>query len=100
MHGMAAAFLQTPELAIDGEEAKLLADAIAEVGKHYNIAPDPVTQAWLNLSMVVGAVYGPRVLVMWHKTKMPKPAPSPATAAMEQSELMPTNVSLFNPGNA
>lgn len=76
MHAIAAGALSAPELAIDGEEAKLIAGATAEVARHYNIAPDEKTQAWINLAMALGAVYGPRAFVMLNKPKR-----SAATAA-------------------
>lgn len=58
---MIAAGTGFAELAIDNQEAHLLADAAADVAKHYDFLPDPRTQAWLNLAMVAGAIYGPRV---------------------------------------
>ena len=70
-HQMMAAFLSVPELAIDEQEAALIASASAEVAKHYDIVPDPKTQAWINLAMALGAVYGPRAYIIYNKSRQP-----------------------------
>lgn len=81
---MGAAFFAIPEIAIDETEARALADATAEVAKHYDFLPDPKTQAWLNLAIIAGGIYGMRFWVIWNKPVQPaQPAPSivPGTAA-------------------
>ena len=48
--------------------------AVANVAKHYDFLPDPRTQAWVNLAMIAGAIYGPRIWVISAKAKSPPPA--------------------------
>ena len=57
---MLALYAKTPEIALDQKEAKLIAEAVANVGEHYDLTMDPKTGAWVNLFMVVGGLYGPR----------------------------------------
>jgi hypothetical protein len=74
---MMASLLQTPELMIAPDEAKMLADGVNNVARHYDIIADEKTAAWVNLAMVCGAVYGPRVFVLWTKKKdAPKTPPN------------------------
>lgn len=79
LHGIAAAVFGQPLLAIDPAEAKILADAVAELSKHYgDLVPDPKTQAWLNLAMILGTVYGPRGYLIYMGVKPPPAAAQPA----------------------
>lgn len=62
MHLMGAAFLKTPQLALDETEAKNLGDAVSRVTELYDIPlMDEKSRAWLNLGMVAAGVYGPRI---------------------------------------
>lgn len=62
IHGMLAASLSLPDLAISEAEANNLAKAVVEVQRHYpNSVFSPKVAAWLNLGMIAGAMYGPRV---------------------------------------
>lgn len=73
VHTMAAAALKMPHLALGEEEAENLAKALAKVQEQYDVSLDPKTEAWINLAMVGGAVYGPRVLVAMHLAASNKP---------------------------
>lgn len=53
-----------PEIALEKSEAKALAEATAEVAKHYPMAIDPKTIAWVNLATCMGLTYGPRVYML------------------------------------
>ena len=65
LHMMAAALLQTPELEITQEESVRLGAAIAHVNDLYGglILPEKAA-AWIQLIMVAGTIYGPRVIVI------------------------------------
>jgi hypothetical protein len=61
---MLAAVTKVPELACEHAESKALAEAVAEVAKHYpNQLIDPVMMAWFNLALVGGTFYGSRAIV-------------------------------------
>ena len=62
LHQMAAAILHVPDLELDKEEARRLAEAAAAVGEHYRIGLDPRKAAWVNLAAVAGSIYGPRIM--------------------------------------
>lgn len=69
MHTMIAAAVKAPELAIKEDEAKILASAVSEVSKYYDIGISEKAQAWTNLTMVCGAIYGPKIFMMVNKPK-------------------------------
>lgn len=72
MHMMLASAVKAPELAISTEEAKMLSTAVGEVSKHYNFGIDEKTQAWVNLVMVAGGIYVPRIIMMVKPKKKPQ----------------------------
>jgi hypothetical protein len=57
-----------PEMELDKEEAKKLADASKEVAKHYSVYIDPKKLAIANLAAVAGFLYGPRAIA-WRARK-------------------------------
>src|SRR5271165_5607079 len=61
IHLMGAEILSVPELELDKGEAKRLADAIHEVGKHHAMTFDPKKLAYFNLAVVMAGVYGLRL---------------------------------------
>jgi hypothetical protein len=76
VHTMCASFLHVPELALDENETKLLADAVANVAKHYAILPDPRMQAWFQLAMIAGPIYGMRFWAIRNKAQQRKAQPN------------------------
>jgi hypothetical protein len=69
VHAVAASSLHIPELDLDKVEAANLAEAVAEVARHYPTTIDPKVLAWVNLTMVAGMVYGPRFWAIRARTK-------------------------------
>lgn len=63
VHTMGAMFLKIPELMINEEESKQLAEAINKVTELYDI---PIlsdkSMAWMGLAMAAGSIYGPRMV--------------------------------------
>ena len=49
---------------LGSDEAKQLAQASANVAKHYNVLIDPKTADWANLIMVLGMIYGTRLMAI------------------------------------
>lgn len=87
IHGMMAAALKTPELALEKDEAQAMATAIAEVSRHYPMTIDPKTMAWINLASCASMVYGPRLYMIstrknGEKEKAKEPANSDQFGAM------------------
>lgn len=58
---MMAGAIKVPELSLTQDESKQLANAIAEVNSHYNIAIDPKVMAWIGLSTTCVSIYAPRI---------------------------------------
>ena len=61
---MIAAATKTPELFIEPSEAKLVADAIAAVERHYSFGMSEKSADWANLMMALGTVYGTRLFAI------------------------------------
>lgn len=69
LHTMAAAFTKIPELELDEAESKKIGDAVSKVNELYGgIILSEKTQAWINLTFAVGAVYGPRAIAYKMRT--------------------------------
>jgi hypothetical protein len=64
VHAGIAAATKCPEMEIDAEEGKILANASANVMAQFDLAPDPKTQAIIGLIMACGTVYGPRAFMI------------------------------------
>lgn len=63
LHFMAAALVKTPELILEQDEAKRLGEAINRVNDLYGgIVLSEKAQAWLNLGVAAGTIYGPRFI--------------------------------------
>lgn len=61
IHMMMAGATKIEELKLSPEEAKQLANAVAEVNSHYNVAIDPKVMAWVGLTTTCVSIYAPRV---------------------------------------
>lgn len=64
LHAMVSAAIKVPELALDEKEAKQIAEAGAKVATHYNVIASPKTVDWVNFCMVLGMVYGTRLIAV------------------------------------
>jgi len=81
---MGAVLLKTPELELTEEESAKLAGAIAHVNELYGgvVLPEKAA-AWINLIMVAGTIYGPRIIVINAKGKSKKEADKPPVIEVE-----------------
>lgn len=61
-HMMLASMMQAPGLALDKEESTRLAEATANVARHYNVEASEKALDWTNLIMALGMIYGPRLI--------------------------------------
>lgn len=55
--------LKVEEIALSKAESETLAEAVAEVSKHYPTAVSEKTMAWVHLTMCLGTTYGSRAYV-------------------------------------
>lgn len=79
-HTLLAAVTRAEELAIDEEEAAALAKASANVARHYNVEVAAKTTDWINLAIVAGGVYAPRVMAIRMRMGSERPARRNRTA--------------------
>ena len=77
-HSILASIVKTPEIALEQVEARQMAEAIANVSRHYDIAATQKTLDWANLIMAAGMIYGTRLYAIRAKRVANKPA-KPAT---------------------
>jgi hypothetical protein len=70
LHAMGAAMLKTPELELTPDEAERLGKAVNRVNREYgNIVMPPKTAATINLLIVAGGIYGPRLIAIRNNKK-------------------------------
>lgn len=85
VHFMGAKLLSTPELELEPEEAKKLADAIKEVARHYSLAMEPKKLALYQLAFTAGGIYGPRfIAIVKSKPRPVAPATAPGPQLVKQ----------------
>lgn len=109
---MIAAIVQSPDIAIDDDEAEKLAKAIANVTRHYDVPQMAQTTIdWIMLIQAGGAIYGPRLIAwrMERASQRVKPAPqnrsapqniAPAATAPARSSPAPSTTPMPNPFDA
>lgn len=103
IHGMIAAFVKAPELALEKDESKPYAEAVAEVAKHYDI-PEvaDVTMAWIGLAMVMGTIYGPRYILIQQRLRGERAKPVNAkpekVVNLDRTPFTPEQTYVFDPG--
>jgi hypothetical protein len=69
-HTWAAAFLKTPELQLEKEEAKQISDAYIEFCQYHDVPMlSPKRLSEINLIAALGLVYVPRVIAIRNRTK-------------------------------
>lgn len=104
---MAAAILKVPDLELDKDEARRLAEAAAAVGEFYKIGLDAKKTAWVNLAAVAGSIYGPRIMAaairrrkaLEEARRAPAPAGRPAERPVPVPPVtMPTTAQQPNGG--
>lgn len=71
---MGAGFLKVPELQIDPNEAKVLAEAVNAVQEYYDWDASEETIIWVNLVGALITVYGPRIAILAMKSNAKKAA--------------------------
>lgn len=59
-----AAGLKTPELALEKQESQALAEATANVARHYPTSISAKTIDWAALATCLAFTYGPRVVMV------------------------------------
>jgi hypothetical protein len=62
IHALLAVTLSAPELAWKDDEAKIVAENMVAVSRHYNIEASQKTIDWGNLIVALGTVYGKKVV--------------------------------------
>lgn len=73
---------QTPELILEEEEAKAVAESTLTLAAMYDITPDPKLQAMLNLAIILGTTYGTRYIAIRARKAQEKEEKKPGVAGV------------------
>lgn len=93
VHMMLAALTKSPGIIIDGEEAKLLSQSVANVARHYDIEATAKSLDWANLVAAAGMIYGTRIMASSLARQTAKSEKDKAAAAtVVQPPAGPSNV--------
>lgn len=71
-HFMLGAILKSPEIVLSEDEAKKMAEASANVMKHYDVRASAKVVDWTNLIICLGMIYGPRAVAYAARVKKEK----------------------------
>lgn len=89
---MLSGVFNAPQWAIEKSEADQVASATNTVLSHYKIPGlDQRTQDWMNFALVMGVVYGTRIMATARKPKAEKPI------APEPGRILDPNETIFEP---
>jgi len=78
---MLAMLTKTQEWALDASEAMMLAEATANVSRHYDVQIAAKTTDWISLMMVCGTVYGSRLAAIRYRKREERAANPTSPAA-------------------
>lgn len=71
-HSMIASATKIEELTLEQSQGEALAQAIANVQRHYNVMVDPKTVDWIMLAQVSAIIYGPKIAAIRKRRKAEK----------------------------
>lgn len=86
VHMGLASVAKVPELRLEQEEAKTLAEASSNVLRHYDIGATQKAFDWAHLAIAIGTVYGSRIIAIQFRRKAEKEeaeTPRPVRNLME-----------------
>lgn len=66
--------MKTPELALSEKESETLANAAANVARHYNLAASQKAMDWGNFIIALSICYGPRMIAIGERRKSERKA--------------------------
>lgn len=100
-----AGLAKSPELVLAEDEAKALGGALATVSAYYvDVKVSAQAAAWVNLAMILGAVYGTRIVAIRQRTASERPQrvkPQPSQPQPTETDLysgIPEDYMPFTPG--
>lgn len=97
-HNLLARLTKVEEMKLDNDEAKMIAEALANVQQHYSVVVDPKYLAWMGLIGVCVTIYAPRigVLIMTKKAQNKKQVQNNPAENVTQMH-KPVEMPAFNP---
>jgi hypothetical protein len=95
LHAGVSKALDFDELALDRDEAKMLADGISTVAAQYTVEVNPKVVAWAGLCGIIGAVYGPRIAAYRVRKALEKKGGEKETQNNEPATVVPFDPARF-----
>lgn len=95
-HMMLAKIAKVPEIALDEDEAQKLANATANVARHYNIAVSQKTLDWTNFATAICGIYGTRLIAIANKKRQEANA-RPIHTGMKPDPVKPPPAKPYDP---
>lgn len=89
LHSGVAAATKTPELEIDEQEGRMIADPLTTLLDEFDIKPDPKIEAIVGLVTAVCAVYGPRAYTIASRKRAEGKQPRNVTPPQQGNVVYP-----------
>lgn len=77
VHTIGASIVKDPTWELSEDEAKKLAEGLANVQAQYDMVLDPKTEAWIKLMGIAGSIYGPRIVIPMMARRAMREEPPP-----------------------
>jgi len=97
-HTSIAAMTNTPEMVLEEEEAKAVAESGLTLAAMYDVTPDPKLQAAINFAIIMGTTYGTRLVAIRARKSQEKEERRKGTAGMYDAEGRPIGTTSYSTG--
>jgi hypothetical protein len=94
-HTALAASTATPELLLEEEEAKAVAESTLTLAAMYDLTPDPKLQAMMNLAIILGTTYGTRYVAIRARKAQEKEEARKGNAGMYDADGNPIGTTTY-----
>ena len=88
----------TPEMVLEEEEAKAVAESGLTLAAMYDVTPDPKLQAAINFAIIMGTTYGTRLVAIRARKSQEKEERRKGTAGMYDAEGRPIGTTSYSTG--
>lgn len=87
---------KTPEMELEEEEAKAVAESGLTLAAMYDITPDPKLQAAINFAIIMGTTYGTRIVAIRARKYQEKEEERKGTAGVYDADGAPMGTTSYS----